>query len=129
MRSERNKEEEDEEQEEREVTLVADFIELVSNRSSRVSNCAGSCWVDVLRKKREEDSREREDRRGTRVSNFSNLRIILFKYSCMWLHKEPVRLASQSMADECAETSYYFQLDSKRVRFARREILFISICS
>ena len=44
MRSERDKEEEeDEEQEEREVTLVADFIELVSNRSSRVSNCAGSC--------------------------------------------------------------------------------------
>ena len=91
MRSERDKEEEDEEQEEREVTLVADFIELVSNRSSRVSNCAGSCWVDVLRKKREEDG-EREDRRGTRVSNFSNLKmIIIYSNTCMWLHKEPVQ--------------------------------------
>jgi hypothetical protein len=40
VRSERDKEEEeeDEEQEEREVTLVADFIELVAKRSSsRVS--------------------------------------------------------------------------------------------
>ena len=40
VRSKRGEDEKDEEQEEKEVTLVADFIELVAKRSSRVSNCA-----------------------------------------------------------------------------------------
>ncbi len=40
VRSEKSEEKEDEEQEGKEVTLVADFIELVAKRSSRVSNCA-----------------------------------------------------------------------------------------
>ena len=48
----------------------------------------------------------------------------LSKYSCGCTYNEPVQ--PKHMA-ECAETSYYFQSDSTRVRFAcQRIILFIS---